>query len=179
MNRLTMAHDFVVERHGDERRKFTNTSYIVHLEETAQLLWESTDGRASDDEYIAALFHDLLEKTITTPEEIDCNYGREVMRMVMEVTNDLTQLSTEGREIYLSKKINNMSNKAMLIKLCSCLSNVVGLQEDCIPDDFVNKYIKETQYIIEHLNRETDEIQNHLLEKIKCMLIFLKLKRNL
>jgi (p)ppGpp synthase/HD superfamily hydrolase len=179
MNRLKLAHDFVVERHGDEKRKFTNRPYVLHLEETAQLLWEATDGQASDDEYIAALFHDLLENTPTTPEEIGKNYGGEVMGIVVEVTNNDAQIVILGKAVYLSKKINAMSNKAFSLKLCDRLSNVVGLQEDCIPDHFVNQYVKETQYILEHLNREMDETQKYLVERIINMLIYLRLKRNL
>ena len=174
-----MAHDFIVERHGDEKRKFTNIPYIVHLEETAQLLWEATDGKASDDEYISALFHDLLENTSTTPEEIGQNYGGEVMNIVMEVTNDNAQIAVEGKAVYLAKKINAMSNKAFSLKLCDRLSNVVGLQENCIPNSFVDQYVKETQYIIEHIDREMNEIQRYLVERITIVLLFLRLKRNL
>jgi (p)ppGpp synthase/HD superfamily hydrolase len=179
INRLSMAHDFVVERHGDEKRKFTNIPYVIHLEETAQLLWEATDGKASDDEYIAALFHDLLENTATTPEEIGQNYGGEVMSMVVEVTNDDTQIAKEGKAVYLVKKINIMSNKAFSLKLCDRLSNVVGLQDKRIPNSFVARYVKETHYIIEHIDREIDEIQKYLIGRITNMLLFLRLERNL
>lgn len=179
MNRLTIAHDFVIERHGNEKRKFTSIPYIEHLEETAQLLWEATDGKASDDEYIAALFHDLLENTSTTPEEIGQIGGGKVMSIVMEVTNNNEQIVTEGKSIYLSKKMNSMSNSAFLLKLCDRLSNVINLENSSIPNEFVSKYIDETQYIIEHMNREIDDTQKRLIERITCMLIFLKLNRNL
>jgi Guanosine polyphosphate pyrophosphohydrolases/synthetases len=112
MERLKLAHDFVLARHGDEKRKFTNRPYVGHLEETAQLLWEATDGQASDDEYIAALFHDLLENTPTTPEELGKDWGGEVMSIVVEVSNDDAQIAIEGKAVYLSKKINAMSDKA-------------------------------------------------------------------
>jgi GTP pyrophosphokinase len=179
MNRLTAAHDFVTEQHRDEKRKFTNTPYMIHLEETAQLLWEATNGEASDDEYIAALCHDVVENTSTTLEEIGKNFGGTVMKLVAEVTNDNAQISIHGKAVYLSKKINTMSNKAFLIKLCDRLSNVVGLQENIIPNQFVDHYIKETQYIIEHLDRKMDAAQEHLVNRISKMVILLKLERNL
>ena len=179
MSRLRLAHAFVVERHGTEKRKFTNRPYVGHLEETAQLLWEATDGKASDDEYIAALFHDILENTSTTPEELGKDWGGEVMDIVVEVSNDDAQIAIEGKAVYLSKKINTMSSKAFSLKLCDRLSNVVGLQEEDIPNHFAEKYIRETQYIIEHLDREMNDAQKYLVERITNMLIFLRLKRNL
>jgi (p)ppGpp synthase/HD superfamily hydrolase len=179
MNRLTIAHDFVTEQHRGEKRKFTNNPYMMHLEETAQLLWEATNGEASDDEYIAALCHDVVENTSTTLEEIGKNFGGTVMELVGEVTNDEAQISIHGKTVHLSKKINAMSNKAFLIKLCDRLSNVIGLQENIIPNQFVDYYIKETQYIIENLDRKMDAAQEHLIDRISKMLLFLKLKRDL
>ena len=179
MNRLMVAHNFVADRHHDERRKFTNKPYLIHLEETAQLLWEATDGKASDDEYIAALCHDVVENTSTTLDELGKNFGGTVRELVGEVTNDGSQIAIYGKAVYLSRKINAMSDRAFLIKLCDRLSNIVGLQEICIPTHFVDRYIKETQYIIENLDREMDETQKYLVDRIVKMLIFLRLNRNL
>ncbi len=178
-DRLKLAHAFVVERHGNEKRKFTNRPYVGHLEETAQLLWEATDGTASDDEYIAALFHDLIENTPTTLEEIGKDYGGEVMDIVAEVSNDDAQIAILGKAVYLSRKVNAMSNKAFSLKLCDRLSNVVGLDDAAIPNHFVSRYVKETQYILENLDREINDIQKYLIERIANMLVFLRLKRNL
>jgi len=178
-DKLKLAHDFAMERHGDQKRKFTNRPYVGHLEETAQLLWEATDGKASDNEYIAAIFHDILENTSTTPEELGKNWGGEVMDMVVEISNDGAQIAIYGKAVYLSKKINSMSNKTFTIKLCDRLSNVVGLDDVAIPDHFVSRYVKETQYILENLDREINDIQKYLIERIANMLVFLRLKRNL
>lgn len=179
MDLLLMANSFVEKAHGKETRKFTGEPYILHLQETAQLLWEVTDGTASIDEYIAALCHDVVENTTITLMEIGRHFGGKTMGLVDELTSNKEQQNLLGKAIYLTNKINNMSTEALTIKFCDRLSNIAGLRDSRVPLYFVDKYIKETQYILEHIKCSISEQQQNLINRIVHMLIFLRVKRNL
>ena len=93
----------------------------------------------------------------------------------MELTTDVEAKYAEGKAVYLTKKINNMSKRALTIKLCDRLSNVVGLDDKKITLDFIKHYVKETNYIIKHIDREVSEVQQILISRIKAMLLYLEL----
>lgn len=171
---LKKAHEFVREKHKDQKRKFTNLDYVVHLEETANILWD-VNGTVEVDDLIAALLHDSVEDTDATSKEIGQLFGKVVMDLVMELTTDVEAKYAEGKAVYLTKKINNMSKRAFTIKLCDRLSNVVDLDDKKITLDFIKHYVKETNYIIKHIDREVSEVQQILIDRIKAMLLYLEL----
>ncbi len=179
MNNLQVAHKFAATAHEGQERKYTKEPYMVHPEETAQLLWEATDGQADLEEYIAALCHDVVEDTSISIEEIGREFGGKVMELVRELTTNDINKKLEGKKVYLTRKMNAMSESAFTIKLCDRLSNVVGLEDKRHPKKFVIWYVTETQYILEHLDREMNETQTHLTKRIEKMLMFLRLNRNL
>ena len=174
MNNLKMAYEFAKVAHGDQKRKFVGVPYITHLDETAQLLWDATNGLASNSEYIAAILHDVVEDTDITLEEIGQHFGKEVADLVDELTIDQVEKEKEGKKKYLARKLNTMSEKALNIKLCDRLSNVVSLENKEVPDDFVKWYIKETAYILDNLDRDLNSIQLNLITKLNSMITYLK-----
>lgn len=175
---IKRAHEFISEKHKDQKRKFTNQSYINHIEETAQLLWEYYQ-EVSDDELVAALLHDAVEDTETESLEIGKLFGGNVMQLVKEVTNDEKERKKVGAKAYMSNKINNMSEKAFSIKLCDRLSNVLALYNSEVPDDFIKYYGNQTIYIILNLNREVTTTQRQIIDRISATLNYLALERNI
>lgn len=171
-NRIHKAHKFAKEKHKDQKRKFTGKPYLTHLENTANLLWMANKD-AKNEDFVAALLHDVVEDTSTTFKEVDQNFGREVMNLVAELTNNKNYV--EGKEVYLTKKINKMSKRAFTIKLCDRLDNITGLDGINVPSDFKTRYIDETKYIITNLDRKINGIQKYLLHKIKSTLLYLEL----
>lgn len=178
-DRIKIAHEFATAAHKGQERKFTGEPYTKHLEETSQILWEATDGMANYDMYVAAILHDVVEDTEITLEEVGRHFGGCVMSLVDELTINEEKKKVEGKKIYLSRKMNEMSDPAFLIKLCDRLSNVGGLEDRRIPDKFVKWYIKETQYLLEHLTRELGTVAQQLIERIEWLLMYLKLNRTL
>ena len=179
MNRIKEARDFAKEAHRKQKRNFTGSPYFLHLEETFQILWDITEGKDKEDIYIAAVLHDTVEDTAVTIDEINKNFGKAVGDLVAELTTDNKIVKEIGKKEYLSCKINEMSEDAFTIKLCDRLSNVMGLDDKAIPDSFALRYILETQYILEHIERKMNEPQKHLTKRIEGMLVFLKINRNL
>lgn len=179
MQRLKAAHNFAKLAHKGQKRKFTGEPYLIHLEQTAQHLHDATDGRASTDEFMAALLHDVVEDTPIELSEIGRNFGEKVMGMVGELTTDMEEQVLKTKKVYLSEKINKMSEEAFTIKLCDRLSNVSALPVKKVPIEFVDKYVAETIYILENLNRGLNEAQKFLVDKIEKVLIFVKIRRDL
>lgn len=172
-DRLQKAHNFVKERHKNQKRKFTDINYLAHLEDTVRVLAEEDDSVVTDD-LIAGLLHDVVEDTHTTLKEVGQEFGKIVMDLIGEVTTNKEEQNAKGKAVYLTEKINNMSKRAFTIKLCDRLSNVVGLNDARIPLEFIEKYVKETTYIIKHIDREINEVQQILLNRIKAMLLYLE-----
>jgi (p)ppGpp synthase/HD superfamily hydrolase len=177
MNSLKAAHKFAEDAHKGQTRKFTGRPYIEHLKETAQNLWEATDGTAENEDYIAALLHDVVEDTGVPAEEIGRNFGGTVKFLVEELTTNEEERKKLGKEIYLAKKMDEVSDRALTIKLSDRLSNVSGLIDKEIPIDFVKRYFNETKYIIDNLDRELDAPQKYLVDKIKNMLNIVTINR--
>jgi guanosine-3',5'-bis(diphosphate) 3'-pyrophosphohydrolase len=178
-NRIKEARDFAEAAHGDQKRKYVGLPYTVHLEETAQLVWEFTDGNAVHDMYVAAILHDVVEDTDTTFEDVGRHFGGSVMSLVMELTTNEVEKDKEGKKNYLVRKINGMSAPAFLIKLCDRLSNVSGLDAKEIPDKFAGRYIEETQYILDNIRQRSYTVTNKIIDRIQHTLLSIKLERNL
>lgn len=178
-NRIKDAREFAINAHGNQERKYTGVAYTTHLEETAQLLWEYTDGKADTDMYVAALLHDVVEDTDKTLLDVGKHFGHDVMGLVGELTIDESEKEKEGKKKYLTRKINTMSDRAFLIKLCDRLNNVTGLSDKTIPNKFVAWYIRETQYILDNIERKTNDVGLLLLDRIQHTLLAVKLERDL
>jgi len=177
MEKIELAYLFMEAAHKGQLRKFTGLPYIEHLKGTANLLIEITNDTASDEQRIAALLHDVIECTTITEDEITLNFGSHVCKLVEELTNNKIEKDRMGKKFYLSNKINNMSDEALLIKFCDRLNNVIDLSDKKTPIEFVIKCIDETQYIVHNINRNLNYYQSLALEKLKLAMMFIKLNR--
>jgi guanosine-3',5'-bis(diphosphate) 3'-pyrophosphohydrolase len=117
------ALDFAADKHRYHRRKDEEgTAYINHLITVAQTLWEV--GKVRDPTLIvAALLHDTLEDTETTPDELEREFGARVRSLVAEVTDDKS-LPKDERKRRQIEHAPFLSPGAKHLKLCDLLSNV-------------------------------------------------------
>src|SRR3954471_17355208 len=85
---LLKALAFAAHKHRDQRRKDAEASpYINHPIALADVL--VNEGGIGDMEVIsAALLHDTVEHTATTPEELLETFGARIAGIVAEVTDD-------------------------------------------------------------------------------------------
>jgi hypothetical protein len=84
---------------------------------------------------------------------------------VEELTSNKNEYSKFGKADYLLNKMKNMSDRALLIKLCDRLDNISGHPNE--PDDFVKKYFEQTKYIINNLKRNLNSKHKELILKIQ------------
>ena len=121
--RLLAAASFAAEKHRDQRRKDTGTSpYIVHPVEVANAL-AGVGGVTDPDILVAALLHDTIEDTATTPAELEETFGPTVRRLVEEVSDDKT-LPKANRKLQQIEHAAHLSHNAKLIKLADKICNV-------------------------------------------------------
>jgi len=119
---------FAANKHRDQRRKGAEASpYINHLIEAAELL--SGVGGVSDLPTLqAAILHDTLEDTTTTPEELDKIFGPEVRRIVEEVSDDQS-LSNASRKQMQIDHAPHLSTRAKMIKIADKIANIRSMVE--------------------------------------------------
>ncbi|MEY4616492.1 MAG: hypothetical protein RJB66_1452 [Pseudomonadota bacterium] len=121
---LTMkALDFAARKHRDQRRKDHHSSpYINHPIALAQILVNEAN---IDDEVViaAAILHDTIEDTDTSPEEIEVHFGAHIRSIVEEVTDDMTLPKMERRALQVEHAAH-LSKEAALVKLADKIANL-------------------------------------------------------
>ena len=124
---------FATGKHRDQRRKDVHQSpFINHPIEAMHLLVKV--GGVSDDEAImAAVLHDTLEDTSTTPAEIEQWFGKGVRQLVEDVTDPPT-LSTDERRRRQLAQVRTASPRARLIRLADKVANLAALPTSWTPD---------------------------------------------
>src|SRR5262249_40434039 len=97
---LAAAH-FAAGKHRSQRRKNTDADpYINHPIAVANLL--AGFAAVRDVPVLqAALLHDTIEDTETTPAEIEQLFGREVLTIVQEVTDDKSLPQAERKRLQI------------------------------------------------------------------------------
>jgi guanosine-3',5'-bis(diphosphate) 3'-pyrophosphohydrolase len=120
---LLKALTFAARKHRDQRRKDAEASpYINHPIEVAEIL--ARVAGVSDVRVLqAAVLHDTLEDTNTSPDELEREFGSTVRKLVEEVTDDKT-LRKETRKQVQIEHAPHLSPHAKLIKLADKICNV-------------------------------------------------------
>lgn len=114
---------FAADKHRDQRRKdHVASPYINHPIEVARLLVD-VGGVTDVDVVRAAILHDTVEDTDTTPEELEARFGARVAELVMHVTDDKTLAKQERKRLQV-EHAPHLPPEAQCIKLADKLSNV-------------------------------------------------------
>jgi guanosine-3',5'-bis(diphosphate) 3'-pyrophosphohydrolase len=123
---LVKALHFSAGKHRHQRRKDQAQSpYINHPIEVMQLLWE-VGGVREINVLLAALLHDTIEDTETSPDEIRQAFGEEVLALVLEVTDDKSLDKADRKRLQI-EEAPNISAGAKLIKLADKSCNLGDL----------------------------------------------------
>jgi len=127
--KILKAVQFAAEKHRFQKRKNKDQSpYILHPLEVANFLVEV--GKIEDEVVIiAALLHDTIEDTDTRPEEIEDLFGKEVLSVVLEVTDDKS-LSKEERKRLQVERAAQKSIRASQVKIADKISNIFSVIYD-------------------------------------------------
>uniref|UniRef100_UPI00358F3931 guanosine-3',5'-bis(diphosphate) 3'-pyrophosphohydrolase MESH1 n=1 Tax=Myxine glutinosa TaxID=7769 RepID=UPI00358F3931 len=166
LSALLDAADFAAIRHGNQRRKDPeHTPYINHPLGVANIL--SKEGGV--DELVvlqAALLHDTVEDTATSPEDLEAAFGANVRAVVMEVTDDRSLSQAQRKEAKV-KAAPRMSNHAKLVVLADMLYNLRDLQRvtpEGWSDERVQKYFEWSSRVVQGLRGTNVELEKRLDE---------------
>lgn len=154
VNKLVL--DLAIRGHRGQFRKFSGIDYIVHPIEVAfevnkfcirsNIKCDITEVMVN-----ASIGHDLLEDTNVTEQEIEIVAGRDVLRLVKELTNPSkgSTLSRAERKKWDRDHLKNVSHEAKIIKLIDRTCNIRDMVE--ADDRFKMMYISESYLLLEAL----------------------------
>jgi guanosine-3',5'-bis(diphosphate) 3'-pyrophosphohydrolase len=120
---VTLALTFAAERHAQQTRKGKLViPYINHPIQVVATLVEIADIQAPPI-LAAAFLHDTLEDTATTPAEIELLFGKEILGLVQECTDDKNLPKAERKRLQIVNAPHK-SYGARLIKIADKFCNV-------------------------------------------------------
>ncbi len=126
IGQLLKAIRFAAEKHRNQRRKDNDHSpYINHPIQVAETLWE-VGGVRDPSTLVAAVLHDTLEDTETSPDEIRQRFGQEVLGLVLEVSDDKRLPKAERKRLQIVHA-PHISPRAKNIKLADKICNIRDL----------------------------------------------------
>jgi guanosine-3',5'-bis(diphosphate) 3'-pyrophosphohydrolase len=123
---LLQATRFAADKHRHKRRKGADAQpYINHPIEVADLC-ANIGGVTDISTLVAAVLHDSVEDTETTPAEVEALFGAEVRALVAEVTDDKS-LSKDERKRLQIVHAPGLSLHAKEIRIADKISNVLDI----------------------------------------------------
>ncbi|MBT2188969.1 RelA/SpoT family protein [Sphingobium nicotianae] len=152
---INRAYVFSVAKHGSQKRA-SGDPYFSHPIEVAGIL---TELFLDDQTIVTALLHDTIEDTLTTTEEIERLFGKDVARLVDGVTK-LSKIEAQSENQRAAENLRKfllaMSDdiRVLLVKLADRLHNMRTLH-------FIPKEEKRRR-----IARETMDIYAPLAERI-------------
>lgn len=157
------AYKFAYEKHkGQDRKGYDHKPYITHPIEVSKLVEKYMENDYQLEIYkVVALLHGTLEDTDATYDEIEELFGKNIADIVLELTNDKDEKDRLGKDVYLADKMSKMDDKTLILKLCDRLHNVSELIY--ADDEFNEKYVRETVYIINYLLLYRNLNKTHLI----------------
>lgn len=123
--RLNRAYVYTVQMHGTQKRA-SGDPYFSHPVEVAGLM---TELKMDEDTIITALLHDTVEDTLTTTEDIEQNFGRDVARLVDGVTK-LSKIEAQTEDERAAENLRKFllaisdDLRVLLVKLADRLHNM-------------------------------------------------------
>jgi guanosine-3',5'-bis(diphosphate) 3'-pyrophosphohydrolase len=159
---------FAARKHQGQVRKDKRASpYITHPLAVAQEIL--TTGEVNNPTIlIAAILHDTIEDTDTTPAEIQTEFGDEVLKIVLEVSDDKS-LSKMHRKQLQVVSASQLSYAARIIKLADKITNCRDIL-DSPPQDWSQKrcqeYIQWAADVIAQFRGTNKKLENSFDELI-------------
>ena len=116
LSQILSAAIFSAEKHqGQVRKGEDQLPYITHPLAVAKAIWEI--GKVSDSQIlIAAILHDTIEDTTTTKSELEECFGKDILEIVLDVTDDKSLEKLERKRLQVVHAAT-LSYPARIIKL--------------------------------------------------------------
>jgi guanosine-3',5'-bis(diphosphate) 3'-pyrophosphohydrolase len=175
---LLKAMRFSAIKHRDNRRKdILQSPYINHPIQVAETLWE-IGGVRDDATLVAAILHDTIEDTQTSPDEIRANFGEEIAALVLEVTDDKNLPKTERKRLQI-EHAPHKSVPAKLIKLADKICNLGDILHSPPPDWSLarrQEYLLWTEQVVAGLRGTNPALEKQYDETLEAGKQILRIK---
>ncbi len=154
---IQAAASFAATYHKGQTRKLSGDPYVVHPE----AVFNSIKKLGIKDRNIltAAYLHDTVEDTPATYNKIKNEFNKDVADLVKELTSSDKEIKTMGKPAYLAKKMIQMSDNALVIKLADRWHNVQDVFQ--MSEKKAKKMIMQTNFILGELKAKRNLNKNH------------------
>ena len=166
---LLYAIRFAAHKHRYQRRKDEDASpYINHPIEVAETI--ARVGGVSDlATLLAAVLHDTVEDTATTPEDLEQAFGPDVRLLVEEMTDD------KGRPKEIRKELQvehapRLSLRAKQIKIADKICNIHDVTHTPPPKWSLERrreYLQWAARVVEGCRGSNPGLENYFDEKLQ------------
>ena len=120
---LLKAIEFASRKHSTQRRKNKEASPYINSPIAVAHLLADAGGITDLVTLMAAVLHDTIEDTETTPAELDEQFGEMVRKVVEEMTDDKSLAKAERKRLQI-EHAPRLSRRAKAIKLADKIANV-------------------------------------------------------
>jgi len=164
--KLWEAINFAFQKYGSLKRKSADVPFVVHPIRVVMVLRAVGFSEFKNKDLIlAALFHDLLEDTDLTFEELKTEFGTEVASIVKE----LSKPENISKEEWL-KAFDTSSKEAKLIKMADRIDNLMDMKSIEWTVEKQKKYAEQGLIILETCGRTSPRLANKLKKLIDKIL---------
>ena len=165
---LLKAIAFAADKHRFQKRKDSEgTPYINHPINVALTLTD-LGGETNLDLLVAAILHDTIEDTQTTPEEILLQFGQTALNIVLEVTDDKNLPKEERKKLQVlnASKKSELARKLKLAdKICN-VSDIIHHPPDNWTLERKLQYLEWAEKVLDGLTGANLTLENKLKEQI-------------
>ena len=166
---------FADDAHGDQKRKYADEKYIAH---PLRVMKICQDYGYPFPVLAAALLHDVLEDTDTSPKQIkeflltvmnerDASY---TMNLVTELTDVYTKheyprLNRRGRKTREATRMESISAEAQTVKYADIIDNAGEIVEH--DPDFAPVFLRECKALVKKMKKGNKELREKAIQVIE------------
>jgi len=148
-SRMQSAMIFAMERHAEQKRKYTGEPYWKHLAEVAAITQSAS--HVTGEMITAAWLHDTIEDTDVTEAEIRERFGDDVAEMVVGLT-DVSKPEDGNRSVRKELDRDHLAKgdyRIQTIKVADLISNTSSIVDN--DPSFAKLYLKEKRALLQVL----------------------------
>ena len=166
---------FADQAHGDQLRKYADERYIHH---PLRVMKACRDQGYPLPVLAAAILHDVLEDTATTPEEIEKflltvmseTDVEHTLTLVTELTDvyikaDHPQMNRRKRKAREANRLERVSAEAQTIKYAGIMDNAKGIAGNGA--DFAPVFLNECMKLLDKMKKGNEQLRAKALEVVK------------
>lgn len=158
---LDSAIAFGALAHAGQKRKYTGDPYIVHPIEVMTIV---RTVNHTDAMLIAAVLHDVLEDTVVGQLEVERRFGKEVLDLVIELTDVPIAGNRRIRKLADAARLAEVSPAAQTIKCADLISNTGTIVRH--DPKFAKLYLAEKEHLLSVLSRADPQLHARAVETL-------------